>query len=344
MRMKPVLGTAIALIISGVLAAVQLESAEAVPQWGHKRATANSSSAPQMLLSILQDVSSASGYRYNAKDDQGVGLKCLKIIEDGRGTYLAVYHDDINGVRNIRLAKSSDLLDWLFVATLEQSASQATIAKLNDGGYLVSYEKETSNDGNHIAFRYYKDYGSLSRGSHSYQYDAPRTLAPTAEGTPNIYSVVLSPDIKHSTIKVGFHYYWNQDVDRQAVGILSNFNSWVSYSDTNLNTLFTTLGIIGGNIGDRDSFVYHGQRYNIHEVQLVKSDFGSWRTYLYDYSQDSLLPVAIRTSGRSSSFGNPTFTGLKLPSGKPGFVSTQFLFSEGAAAGEAGELIYFKEY
>jgi hypothetical protein len=34
---------------------------------------------------------------------------------------------------------------------------------------------------------------------------------------------------------------------------------------------------------------------------------------------------------------------VTAPSGKPAIVVTQFVFSEGAAPGEAGSLVYFKE-
>jgi hypothetical protein len=52
----------------------------------------------------------------------------------------------------------------------------------------------------------------------------------------------------------------------------------------------------------------------------------------------------IKTHKGSTSFGNPTFTFLKSPNGKDCIVVTYFLFSEGAKSGEAGQLIFYKEF
>ena len=60
----------------------------------------------------------------------------------------------------------------------------------------------------------------------------PRSLSACNEGTPNIYSVSLTPDIDHSIIDVGFHYQRNCDLDRQARGRLTNFTSWTAAADT----------------------------------------------------------------------------------------------------------------
>ncbi len=57
-----------------------------------------------------------------------------------------------------------------------------------------------------------------------------------------------------------------------------------------------------------------------------------------------MTKLNIRTHGVSSSFGNPTATVITDPSGFRAVVMTLFLFSEGAAPGEAGELIYYRRY
>jgi Bacterial Ig domain len=55
--------------------------------------------------------------------------------------------------------------------------------------------------------------------------------------------------------------------------------------------------------------------------------------------------LMLQTDGGSTSFGNPTYTELRVPPvGHLGFVSTEFVFSEGAASGEAGALIYYSDY
>jgi Bacterial Ig domain len=171
-----------------------------------------------------------------------------------------------------------------------------------------------------------------------------RTLSACNEGTPNIYAATLQPDLDHSIINVGFHYFKGCDVDRQAIGTLTNFSSWKTQTDANLNTLFTKLGTIGGNVGDRDALLYQGRPYSLVEAQNTKNSFGTWRPYLFDRTANSLTRLALRTHGGSTAFGNPTYTELRLPAGRRGFVATQFIFSEGAAQGEAGSLFYHRSF
>jgi hypothetical protein len=167
-------------------------------------------------------------------------------------------------------------------------------------------------------------------------------LSKCAEGTPNVYGADLRPDIDHSTIDVGFHYFRNCDVDRQARGALQNFSSWSAHVDGGLNAALETFHP-GGNIGDRDFFPLLGGSYNIHEVQFTKGDFGSWRVYLYDWLTGVASPLAIRTHRGSTAFANPTVTSLVSPSGRPALLVTLFIPSQGAAPAEGGELVYYRE-
>jgi len=52
----------------------------------------------------------------------------------------------------------------------------------------------------------------------------------------------------------------------------------------------------------------------------------------------------VRTHGGSTAFGNPTASTVKAPSGAPALVVTMFIPKTGAAPGEPGELVYFREY
>src|SRR5947207_3051445 len=95
------------------------------------------------LVTMLQDVSTADGHRYNAVDDQNVGMDAVKIIANPQDGYEAVYHHAINSVFQVRLATSTDLLNWHYVTALQTAASQPTITSLSDGGFLVGYEKDS---------------------------------------------------------------------------------------------------------------------------------------------------------------------------------------------------------
>jgi hypothetical protein len=65
--------------------------------------------------------------------------------------------------------------------------------------------------------------------------------------------------------------------------------------------------------------------------------------YLYDQSTHVATPLHIRTNQGSHSFGNPTVTSLRGPSGATALVFTLFLPIP-APNGEAGELVYYHTY
>lgn len=301
------------------------------------------------LVTLIQNVSTADGHRYGVVDDQNVGMDTLKIIAIKQGSYIAVYHHAINSVFQVRLATSANLLTWHYVTTLQTAASQPTIASLSDGGFLVAFEKDSEGKycggfGGCLAFKHYASLNALLVGSYDKSIILKRTLSLCQEGTPNIYAATLNPDIAHSTISVGFHYQSACYVDREAIGTLTNFSTWRTQADTNVNTLFSKLGTIKGNIGDRDAFLYNGHSYSLIEAQSTRNDYNTWRPYLFDRTLNSLTLLTLHTNGGSTAFGNPTYTELKLPNGQLGFVSTEFIFSQGAAPGEGGALVYYKAY
>ena len=309
---------------------------------------ARAAASPE-LVALLEDVAGATGSRYQAHDELGVGLDTAKIIPNPQGGYLAVYHHLLNNSFQVRLARSVNLLDWTYVATLEANASQPTVEKLSDGSFLVAYEKKGSGttcrgSGSCLGFEHYASAAALLAASPGRTVTVNRTLSSCNEGTPNIYAATLNPDLDHSIINVGFHYFSGCNVDRQAVGTLTNFASWKTQADAKLNTLFTNLGTVKGNVGDRDAFFYQGKPYSLVEGQDTKNDYSTWHPYLYDRTANSLTRLGLRTDQGSTSFGNPTFTDLILPDGQRGFVATQFIFSEGAKPGEAGPLVYYQRY
>lgn len=315
-----------------------------------------SNSASTELISLISDVTTAKAYKYGLHDNLGNTMDTLKVITNPQGGYLGVYHTLINSVFYVKIATSMDLLNWTFKVDLDNHASQPTIAQATDASFVIAYEVDpggpitctgTGGSGNNcLKFKHFANISSLLSNSSDRTFQAARTLSNCAEGTPNVYSISLNPDIDHSTVNVGHHYFRNCDVDRQARGTLTNFNSWTTSVETSLNNLFEsqTNPVIGGNIGDRDNISYKGGLFNIHEAQLVKGDFGSWRAYFYDLQQNSLTQLTVKTHKGSTSFANPAFTNLTDPFGKAAVAVTYFIPSEGAATGEGGELIFYKEY
>jgi hypothetical protein len=301
------------------------------------------------LKSLIEPVASATGHRYHVRDSAGSTMDTLKIIPDPAGGYLGVYHTHVGTSYRVKLATSSNLLTWTWRADLEGTASQPTIARLSDGGFLVALEKHlgctgtgVGDEDNCLKFIHYPDRASLLAATADRALRVPRTLSNCAEGTPNIYSATLGPTIANSTIDVGFHYFRGCDVDRQARGTLTNFQSWSARVEPQLNAAFEAFEP-GGNIGDRDNLVFEGGSYNVHEVQFRKGIFASWRAFLYDWATSRARRLDIQTHGGSTAFANPTLTSLTSPSGRPALVVTMFVPMGGAASGETGELVYYRE-
>ena len=270
------------------------------------------------IQTVLGDVVGSTGHRYGLTDSAGNRMDTVKIIPSPAGGYLGVYHTG----NSVHLATSTDLLTWVFRRTLDPQASQPTIRALPTGGFLtaVEYNNQAGSDGL-LRFRHYANLSALLAGTANRERTIPRSLSPCNEGTPNIYSVSLTPDIDHSIIDVGFHYHRNCDVDRQARGRLTNFTSWAAAADTGSDDRLTAAAaaqgrVVNGNIGDRDTEMFDNTRYTVHELQYVKGDFGSWRLYLHNWQTGTATYVPVTTHGGSNAFANPTVTVITSPLGK----------------------------
>jgi hypothetical protein len=156
---------------------------------------------------------------------------------------------------------------------------------------------------NHIAVRYFANRASLLAANPTRSFDTPMTLSACAEGTPNIYSVKLKPDIDHSFIDIGGHYFRDCQADRQQRGNLTNFSHWVTSSRPDVDNAILFWGV-QGNIGDRDAVTFGGFQFQLMEGQSTFGDFGSFRTFLYDFSTGNADRVNITTARGSTAFAN----------------------------------------
>jgi hypothetical protein len=290
---------------------------------------------------LLTDVPAAV-HRYGVTDDRGVAMDTLKVIGDPAGGYLAVYHSrPRRGSFTVHLARSSDLLSWRHHADLDPDASQPTIAALADGGFLVAVEAGGAGRPAWLRVHHYPSRRRLLDARPARTFDAPHTLVPRdrhAEGTPHIE--YAAPDA--SVVDLGFHYFRDGVVDRQGAGRLTDLRTWECAADPAFDAAVETWGA-RGNIGGRDTAVVGSERITLVEGQLRPADWGSWRVFRYDREAGRAWPLAVRTHGGSTAFANPTVTALRTPSGASALLVTLFVFSEGAAPGEAGPLLYYRE-
>ncbi|CAF1079840.1 unnamed protein product [Adineta steineri] len=294
--------------------------------------------ARHRLIGLIADVRGADGRRYGSRDHLGNTMDCVKIIKrTDSEQFIGVYHTYINEVPRVNLAISDDLLNWTWLRELAYFGSQPTIAVPSDQphGYIVAWEQEPKN---HLRFAFYPTWSDLQAGIPSRNYSVPRTLSTCAEGTPSIYG---QPTLDN--IDVGFHFYDNCVVDRQARGTLKNFGLWTQFrKQPNVDNALLHFGV-KGNIGDRDTISnFDSYQFTAMEGQYAPNDFGTWRTFIFDPQTGNADPVNVITDGGSQAFANPTMT-LTTWKGQQILIVTLFVPSEGHAEGEAGELIYYRK-
>jgi hypothetical protein len=296
------------------------------------------------LKTHLEAVPAATAYRYNAADNAGHTMDTAKVIADPAGGYLAVYHTNAGPFFQVYLATSTDLMHWQYRQSYGSRTHQPYLAAAPDGGFVLANEAD---DGSHnwIQVRYYRSRDDLLANRPLRSFDAPHTLVPAghlAEGTPNIYTIDLNPDIDHSSIDIGFHYFKDGIADRQARGTLVNFSTWSARAQPQLDQNLLNFGV-QGNIGDRDQDAFRGDRFLVSEGQYARGDFGSWRVFLTDVASSRAVQLDVRTHAGSQAFANPTFSVLPSPNGGQAVVATYFIPAEKAAPGEAGELIFYRD-
>lgn len=277
----------------------------------------------------------ATHKRYNAKDDKGVGLDCLSVESLGNGKYVGVHHALIDGVFQLRLVESIDLLNWKHVRVIDTHAHQGTLFMVGEK-WLMAWEKDGPN-GNWIRVTAFDAGHLLVRGTVAKQIDLPRHHSQNAEGTPSIRTINYDNGWDKSKIGIRFHYWRGGDVDRQAEGVLTNFRDWTSTERKTVNQPLEST--YRGNIGDRTGFSAAKASYEVLEAQYRKNDWASWRILL-SQNGAAFKEIAMKSDKGSTSFANPAVASLILPNGKRGLFVSYFLPSQGNAKEESGQLVF----
>ena len=302
---------------------------------------------------LLEDLVSPSGLRHDARDSEGLGLDTLQIIENPAAPgYIGVYHRSIRGEFEVRLATSTELMEWAYRRTLLPNADMPALAyHVASGGFFLAHEqwgKPGSRSPSNLGFRFYPSWEALLAGASSRDFIAPLTLASAhgsdLEGTPSFLAI----DPRGRRVDVGFHFFDARHgrVDRNGTGVLEGFIEgsprWSTSIWTRLNDALVAREA-SANIGDRDGGSLFGRSLMLVEGQYIRNDFGSWRAWLWDPAREEIFPLHPRTRGGSTSFGNMTWGVLRSPGGGRTVCGSYYIFSEGAAAGEAGQVIFHHE-
>jgi hypothetical protein len=171
---------------------------------------------------------------------------------------------------------------------------------------------------------------------------APATLS-TLQGTPSIASWSAASD----SVVLGVHYNeataGGGNRDQVAAGALLGLRAgaplwsvgpWEAY-----NAALTAVGAVG-NIGGRDALPCGAGTLVLQEGNRASpTNWAQWAVYVRGATDGmaAWAPLAVATPGGSRSFGNPGAAHL----GGGLLAVSYFLFAEGAAPGEAGQLLFW---
>jgi hypothetical protein len=282
---------------------------------------------------------------FGLKDNLGQAMDCLRVIALKAGSYLGVYQVGVGNHFVVELAASSNLRTWRELHALQQNASQPDLVAAG-GGFLLATEETAaaaSPAGNHAHYvdvQYYPSATSLMLGQPARTLVLPHRLVKPGsgvEGTPAIEAVDLRGGLDHSTITISFHYLSPGLVDREGIGVLTNFSTWSAHEDEPLDDALIHAGLDGKH-GDR-SFV-PGSDDELELVEAQADSVSPWQVYLYNRRSDAVTFLHIKTPKASRSFANPTIACVPDPAGAAVAVVTLFLPNQQAAPEEAGELLY----
>lgn len=245
----------------------------------------------------------------------GLPLDGLDVAADGRGGYVGVFHTRARERFDAYVATSPDLRSWRQAARLATDASQPALRQLPGGAWVVAWE--ASERSPHVAVRRYPTLDALLAGRADREFDAPRTISRTAEGTPSIAYA------DGERLVLGLHHQLPSGIDRQAMATLTGWQRWQAQP--------IDLGIeAGGNVGDRDHL--GDPKLDVIEVQARENDPSSWRSYLRDPATGILTPLG------DGALANPS-----IERAGDRIVLTAFVPAEGAGARPAGTMLAIAE-
>jgi len=295
--------------------------------------------------------------------------------------YFGTYHSYVGTEFQVRLASSSDLMHWRYHRTLLGNADMPYTARPRnstdaDDAWIVLTHEQWMTAGSQLpsqlGFKLYLNESELKAGRQASSFVAALSVGASSrlEGTPSLYS--LEKRFHQGTwvvdADVGFHFNNENGVDQVASGRLLSFGPDDTGAAASLtdqiradvyDDLFISYGAIG-NIGQRQNGMVQGTRVVAQEANvgfMPPTVWEDWRVWLYFYAlgeghtptgeSGRIAMIPVITHGGSRAVGNPSFSVLPCPPGSGGegsclFVS-YFLFSEGAAQGEAGVCVFVQQ-
>ncbi|MFZ8999172.1 MAG: hypothetical protein ACO3D0_12470, partial [Ilumatobacteraceae bacterium] len=287
------------------------------------------------LRSLIEDVPGSTAHQYQLRDTDGRPMGPMDVIWSPEAEQFAAVHftwEDPLGAFVVRLATSDDLFTWEERQDYSVGGSQPSVARTPGGRYVLAWEQEP--DPIHLSLIEFATWDDLvTEGAIPRFLDLPVTTPGCGEGTPDITNAT------DHRVDLTFHYHAGCDRDRQASGS-TDWTDWHADPDPDLDAALEAAGV-AGHIGDRTSFTFRDRNFVVIEGETVPGDWASWRLFLYDPAAGTAEQLDIRADGGSRAFSNPSVDVVTID-GQPSLLITAYLFTEGAATGEDGTLLYYR--
>lgn len=289
----------------------------------------------------------ADGYAYGIFESGGTGFATAKIIDDGAGGYLGIYmvYQGFGTHFDVRLATSTDLLNWTYEVTLDTNANLPTIARRADGSFVTAWSDEDAAGGWLIRVRTYADLADLLAGTFTDNALLARSLA--SGGNPEQVPNIFDPE---DPMDIGFAYATVAGAeDRAARGTLTGlsgtgYTSWVTAAETAMNAAILGLDPDIIAVGDWDRVTHLGETLTFAEGQILTMPGPYGAFHVYYWNGATAVQEMIATHGGSTEFANPTVQIVEDPLDHDdrALVVAMFLHVTGAASGEYGEAVWYK--
>ena len=139
------------------------------------------------LAEVFGNVTAANGFRYDLKDSDGLQMACCHVFQAkdlsawSGSRYFATYHVKVGTEFQVRLSRSSDLLNWTFVRTLIGNADMPFLSRPTpaaeaaaEGSWdtqwiLLTHEQwmtPGSRSPSQLGFKIYYNESDLAAGTH----------------------------------------------------------------------------------------------------------------------------------------------------------------------------------
>lgn len=259
--------------------------------------------------------------------------------------YIAMshYENKKDGKFYTVLLMSEDMEQWDRVKEepLEKNASMPHLYFLeNNDGILMAHEK--MGHGNKVEIRWYPELDALLKNENYKTLPNDHFVKDSQnEGTPVIRKAKRNPTGTHKQdelykdleIDLTFHYKQDDETpDQQGEIQVTKWGEDVHdlHNSSEVTDALRAFGV-GGGIGDRAFFSFEGKDYEILEGCFEDQEFGMWRLFLIDKTNNQIVLLDIWSKEGRKNLANPWMAEYTTANGEKRLGISFVEFSRSAA-------------